>query len=223
MPESRLRYRRRERDVLPTAAQLAKKLATDIIPATVHRRRDLRREAAGFVFQRTRSLAPEKPELPQVRRLEIRPVRYQRPARSRRWPERRRDLPSPTSCMAVGGAQRGTTRGQRHRECHAEHRLQVLQLRQKEIARVHALRSQGHDRSDALPGWQSIAPIRGATIEPIRSAIWRNGCFKPTQTRSRRACQLLLARLFEQETEAVFFKVRGWQRVRGRIDHMARE
>ena len=34
----------------------------------------------------------------------------------------------PTSCLAVGGAQRGTTRGQRHRECHADHRLQVLQL-----------------------------------------------------------------------------------------------
>ena len=76
----------------------------------------------------------------------------------------------PTSCMAVGGAKRGTTRGQRHRECHAEHRLQVLQLRQKEIARVHALRSQGHDRSDVLPGWQSIAPIQGATIGRIWSA-----------------------------------------------------
>ena len=76
----------------------------------------------------------------------------------------------PTSCMAVGGGRHGTTRGQRHRVCHTEHRLQVLHLRNQEIARVHALRSQGHDRSDVLPGWQSIAPIQGATIGRIWSA-----------------------------------------------------
>ena len=111
--------------MLPAPAQLAKKLATGIIPPAVHRRRDLRREAAGFVFQRTRSLAPEKPELPQVRRLEITPVRYQRPARSRRWPERRRDLPS-ASVVVARRAVSGTVNATRN------------------IGRVHALRSQGN-------------------------------------------------------------------------------
>ena len=55
--------------MLLAPAQLAKKLATGSIPPAVHRRRDLRCEAAGFVFEPTRSLAPEKPELPQVRDL----------------------------------------------------------------------------------------------------------------------------------------------------------
>ena len=76
----------------------------------------------------------------------------------------------PTSCMAVGGGRHGTTRGQRHRVCHTEHRLRVLHLLDQEIARDHArdhaLRSQGHAR----PGWQSIAPIQGATIGRIWSA-----------------------------------------------------
>ena len=101
--------------------------------------------------------------------------------RSRR--SRTRDLPEavagqnavlayipPTSCMAVGGGRHGTTRGQRHRVCHSEHRLRVLHLLDQEIARDHArdhaLRSQGHAR----PGWQSIAQIQGATIGRIWSA-----------------------------------------------------
>ena len=49
-----------------------------------------------FEFQRTRSLAPEKPKLPQVRRFEITPVTYQGRAR-----KCRRDLPSARARLFV--------------------------------------------------------------------------------------------------------------------------
>ena len=110
--------------------------------------------------------------------------------------------------MAVGGAKRGTTRGQRLRECHAEH-----------PACVHALRSPGngprsrtavarrHDRSDALPTWPSVAPRQPLSRSGVR--ILRHECFKPAQTKSRRACQLLQAELFEQDAEAVICKMKG--------------
>ena len=83
MPKCRLGCRGLDGDVIPAPAQLAKKLPAGITPPAVHRHRDLRREAAGFVFQRTRWLAPEKPELPQDRCSKITAVRYQKHTRSR--------------------------------------------------------------------------------------------------------------------------------------------
>ena len=101
--------------MLPAPAQLAKKLATGIIPPAVHRRRDLRREAAGVrvpmhTFARAgeaRAAAgsPLGDHASQV------PETCQEPSLART-----------PSWLAFRQRRGGTTRGQPHREFHAEHR-----------------------------------------------------------------------------------------------------
>ena len=90
----------------------------------------------------------------------------------------------PTSCMAVGGAKRGTRRGERLRECHTEHRL--VERSHKAVARgcSPACAQSGRRATTAVtqnrrgtPFTDPSQPLSGSGVR-----IRRTGCFKPTQS-----------------------------------------
>ena len=120
---------------------------------------------------------------------------------------------SPTSCMA-GGTRRGTTRGERLQEG----KFNCPRSRTAVTRQLPAFGRCGRKATTTVTHCRDGHALRrvSSSTEPIRDAIWRNECFKPIRTKSHRACQLLLAQLFEQDAEDVIFKVHGCCCQRGR-------
>ena len=81
-------------------------------------------------------------------------------------------LPS-TSCMAVGGAKRGTTRGQRHRECHAEHRPRSRTAAARECP---AITHCGRQATTAVTHCRDGHPLHRSEVQPLsRSGVQSGG------------------------------------------------
>ena len=131
-----------------------------------------------FEFQCTRSLAPEKPELPQVHRLETTPVTYQGVAGA--VAARKAVVPYLSPHAVHWWRHTGSRRGERHREDHTEHGL--LEPSHTAVAgQTPAFAHRGRNSRKAVArsrdGGVALDPPSGSGVR-----IRRQNFFKPTRS-----------------------------------------